>query len=330
MDVVVGIDGGATKTRGVLAGLDGRILSVAEDIASNFHHVGIEAAGGAIARVVAELSSKAEVNDPPVSLACGLAGVGRPADHKLMIGELERRFPGSQIILVTDADTTLVGGCLDDAGIIVIAGTGSMIYGKNRKGETDRVGGYGALLSDEGSGYALAVAGLRAIVRSHDGLEPETLITPKILEQLGKSNVEELVTWSLLPANGKEEIARLAKSVLEAFTAGDPLAQRIVVDEADYLATGVSILHRRLGLEPATSVVLSGGTFQHCDAYAGLLTRKIRYFLPAAKVGTPKLPPVLGAAMYALHQVQVQVNPEIIGRLSDTYAQKNSNAGVKL
>ncbi len=325
MTVVIGIDGGATHTRGVMADSEGRVLAVAKDSASNLHHGGVENAAGVIARIVADLCNRADEETAPASIACGLAGVGRPDDHQQMLAELEKRFQDTPVLLVTDADTALTGGSLTDSGIIVIAGTGSIVYGRNREGEGDRVGGHGSLLSDEGSGYALAVAGMRAMMHAHDGLEPETAITQKVLDLLDRKSVDEVVTWSLQSGTDKEEIARMANAVLDAFVAGDPLAQRVIVDQADFLAAAVNVLHRRLGLEPAISVVLAGGVFKHCDAYAGLLTRKIRYYLPAAKVGPPRLPPVLGAAMYALSQTGVQVTHETIRRLSDTFAPMQSS-----
>ena len=177
------------------------------------------------------------------------------------------------------------------------------------------------MLSDEGSGYRLAVEGLRAMMRSHDGLEPETAITGNVLEKLSKSGVEEVVDWSLQDSTGKEEVARLGEAVLNAFETGDPTADRVVLDQADCLATSVSLLHRRLELEPSAPVVLAGGAFSQCDAYAGLVTRKIRYFLPAAKVTPPKLAPVLGAAILALNHAGIEMNQGILARLSDTYAQ---------
>lgn len=321
MSFVIGVDGGATRTRGVAVDLQGRVLAFVEDDASNFHHVGSEAAGGTISRIAAELARKMDETTPAQTLALGLAGVGRPASHETMHAELTKRFSESEVLLVTDADAALIGGCLSDSGIIVIAGTGSIVYGRSRDGSCDRVGGHGALLSDEGSGYRLAVEGLRAMMRSHDGLEPETAITEKVLKKLGKSGVEEVVDWSLQDSTGKEEIARLGEAVLSAFEASDPAADGVVVDQADCLATSVSLLHRRLELEPATPVVLAGGAFTKCDAYAGLVTRKIRYFLPAAKVTSPKLVPVLGAAILALNHAAVEMDQEILARLSDTYAQ---------
>ena len=320
MALIVGIDGGATKTRGVLADSEGNVLAVKEDNACNFHHVGIETAAGTIARVAADLGNKAEQSQSVDMVACGLAGVGRESDHTLMLEELRKRFGENRVFLATDADAALVGGSLADSGIIVIAGTGSIIYGRGPEGETDRVGGYGSLLSDEGGGYAVAVSGLKAVMQAYDGMEIETSITGKVLDMLGKDSVEDIVSWSLHSSTGKEEIARLGKAVLDSFEAGDPVAQRIAMEHADFVAAAVNVVHRRLSLNAAVPVILSGGMFKHCDAYAGLITRKIRYLLPAAKVGPPRLPAVLGAVLFGLSQTGADVDKFVIKRLGEGYA----------
>ena len=327
MGLVVGIDGGATKTRGVLADSEGNVLAVKEDQACNFHHVGVETAVGTIARIVADLGNRAGLTDPVDMIACGLAGVGRQADHDMVMEEMRRRFGGEHVFLASDADIALVGGSLSDVGIIVIAGTGSIVYGRNADGATDRIGGYGSLLSDEGGGYAVAVSALKAMMQAYDGLETETGITDKVLDMLGKETIEDIVTWSLQPSTGKEEVARLGRAVLEVFEAGDPVARRLVVEHADFLATAVNVLHRRLGLDAAVPVTLSGGMFKHCDAYAGLITRKIRYLLPAAKIGPPRLPAVLGAVLFALNQIGADVDKYVIKRLGEGFAANGDRDG---
>ena len=146
----IGIDGGGTTTTGLLADQAGHIIAKAESGASNYHAVGEEQTKQVLSDVVSRLI--ADANAALESCACclGLAGVSSSADKKV-IGRIcnEIGLPGNRI-LTHDAQIALVGGAEELSGVIIIAGTGSIVYGIDAAGHEAQAGGWGHLLGDEG------------------------------------------------------------------------------------------------------------------------------------------------------------------------------------
>src|SRR5690606_12096698 len=125
----------------------------------------------------------------------------------------------------------------DGAGILLIAGTGSSAWARGVDGRTARAGGWGHLLGDEGSGYALGVAALRAVARAHDGRAPSTDLRDAVLRHANVAAPEALIAWAASAA--KAEIAALAPCVAEAAAADDAVARAIVDRAARDLADHV-------------------------------------------------------------------------------------------
>src|SRR5262249_22680106 len=117
----------------------------------------------------------------PAAICLGMAGVDRPQDIEAVRGIMRRIGFKARVVVVNDALVALVAGAGDAAGVVVVAGTGSIAYGRNDSGRAARAGGWGHLLGDEGGGFWIGRAALRAVVRQFDGRGPVTLLTPMIL-----------------------------------------------------------------------------------------------------------------------------------------------------
>ncbi len=316
MSCVIGIDGGATSTRGILADTQGRIVASAQKSGANYHHAGLEGASKVLFGLCDDLLARGKKTSEDLSAVClGLAGAGRERDRERLESGLSSRFSREILLIVTDADVALTGGCLADAGALVIAGTGSIVYGRNEKGESARVGGYGPLLSDEGSGYAFGQAALRAVIRARDGTGIETKLRDLLLSQLDLRDEDDLVAWVMQFAQQKADIAALAVAVLDAYGAGDPAAVKIVHDGADELSLAVERVTTRLGLGTRFPVVFSGGLLERSDSYFDLLRKKIRSLHPGAEVMSPKMIPTQGAVLHALAHAGIAVNDDILANL---------------
>lgn len=195
---------------------------------------------------------------PAAALCCALAGAGRPAERRALENTLRKAGVARRVRVVTDAEAALEDAFGGGPGLLLIAGTGSIAWGRAADGRTARAGGWGALLGDEGSGYALGLEALRAVARAHDGRGPDTQLLEPVLRAAGAADPESLIHWAATAA--KAEIAALAPLVAAVAASPDAVAAGILDQAAHDLARHIAALHRRLGPWPAPApVALAGG-----------------------------------------------------------------------
>src|SRR5262249_50698412 len=266
-DLCIGIDGGGTHTVALLVRNSGfpipdeAILGRGEAGPSNIHAVGTTAALAALDDAVARAFAAAKLPRGPVRAVClGLAGAGRPEDQRLAQEWAERSRLATHIQVTTDAELLLASGTPDDWGLAVVAGTGSIAYARSPEGHVARAGGWGYLLGDEGSGYAIAMAALRAAVRAEDVSARPTPLAQQLFHAMGIQTIQELVPQVYGGNWTRTALATLAPLVLEAASAGDPAAATIVDNAADDLAeTAAAATIKLFPSSRAIPVALSGG-----------------------------------------------------------------------
>jgi N-acetylglucosamine kinase-like BadF-type ATPase len=182
---------------------------------------------------------------PAVAACFGLAGAGRESEQK-RIAEWAKSFGVAHIVrVVGDAEPILAAASPDGCGIALICGTGSLAWGRNQRGEVARSGGWGYLLGDEGSGYAIARAGLIAALRAADGRGEPTAILSRILAELKAASPDTLVERVYSSEMTRERLAGLAKIVFDA-AHDDAVAQSIIATAAGDLAEMIGALAGRL------------------------------------------------------------------------------------
>src|SRR5436309_3109478 len=259
MRYVLGIDAGGTKTVGLLAEETGRVVAEARGTGANLQTHGELEVEKVFDGILEELGSRGKI----AAVCLGIAGVDRPHDEEVIRGILRRLGYRETARVVNDAAIALVAGASERAGIVILAGTGSIAYGADRAGNTARSGGYGFLLADEGSGYWLGHQALRAAVRSADGRGPKTLLEPLVFEAFGVGAVPDLIPHVYEKGLPKHRIAALAPLVERARAGGDPLAAGLIEQAGQELALAARAVHRQvdLGSEPFP-VVLAGGVFK--------------------------------------------------------------------
>jgi len=320
MPYVFGVDGGGTNSRAILATDKGQVVSICKSPGVNYHDVGASKVLNTINRLFHESLENARARREECLGTClGLAGVGRPQDHEILKPLFDEQFGSENYLLMSDAEIALVSGTLSEFGIIATAGTGSMIFGRNEEGHSGRVGGYGPVISDEGSGYQLSVHALRELVRVHDGFTHSTQLIKPVLEFLKLKHMDELIQWVNSPKATRDKIAALAPLVVKAANEDDPLADQVLNQQADQLVLGIELLHKKLKFSERVDVVLSGGMFNEASYYRQLARRKILYLLPGANVLAPKMDPCLGAALYAYSIANVPLNDDLLDILRRTY-----------
>lgn len=265
---LLGVDGGGASTEAWLTDRDGCVIGKGEAGPSNAKAVGLAVSRANLHRAISEAFSSAGPDQEPVDLACfGLAGFDRPDDQDVVNGWSECARWARKVILVNDGDMVLAAGTPEGYGVGLIAATGSIAVGRSRTGATARAGGWGHLIGDEGSAYAVALAGLRRVVRLADGREESQcvpdVLTSRICEALGMSEPSGLVSAIYSPSFQPLRIASLAPIVVAAAEEDPAIREEILVPAGQELARSAAAVIRTLGgfrdLEGPIPLAVSGG-----------------------------------------------------------------------
>jgi len=254
----IGIDGGGTRTRGVLLGPDGEELGRAEGASAVADALHPEAAAQAVEDVTRAAARAAGVALPLRALWAGLSGAGREAARSAVEIELARRGLADVTRVGTDVLAAFHDAFGDGPGVLLIAGTGSIAWGRSEDGREGRVGGWGRHIGDEGSGYAIGLEALKRVARQADGRAPETALRAAILSRLGLETIDDLVQWA--GGASRAEVAALVPLVAGASAAGDAVAGEILVRAVEELEDHVLAILENLGpWERPPGIALAGG-----------------------------------------------------------------------
>jgi len=319
---VVGMDGGGTRTRAVLADSSGRFRGAATAGCGNYQIVGLDGVAELTIGLLSSLGLRPlgrrahPSSQAGLSLCVALAGAGR-ADEQEAIGERLRELgAATRSCVVSDARAALEGAHGGQPGIIVIAGTGSMVLGINHKGVQVRAGGWGHLLGDEGSGYRLVVEGLRAVLRARDGWGPATQLDEGLRAALDLSNWDQVIARAHGGDLDREHIAAAAPAVFAAARSGDQVATDMIRAGASSLGHQVGAVAGRLDMTDDVPVACIGGVFGEVEAMWPHLERAALQHVLSVRRTPPRLSPVLGALLLARRQGGAIVSEDLIVHLA--------------
>ena len=309
-EIVAGVDGGGSRTRLILATETGEELASVEGGRSAMRPGEAESSGAVIAELMREALSNAGILDAvPAMLYGGFAGVGREEERRDLETELYRLEVADEIIVDSDAAIALADAFDGGAGIIVIAGTGSIAYGRGIDGSLARCGGWGTVFGDEGSGAWIGRRALGIVAAAADGRESATALTGAILTAAEVNTVEDLVPWAIAAAT--TEIATLAPVVIATAAAGDARANALLSLAAEELVVHVRALALRLfGDERASiPVAFSGGLLQKGSLLRKKLEQRTRSAVPGAQIKSVEIIPARGAVRSALRRIRLPSAP---------------------
>ncbi len=247
---VLVVDGGGSKTRAVVFEDEKRIF---EGFAgpSNPTVVGVD---GALRSIEKALGNFKEFD----VAVLGIAGVGFSKELRESIeSDFKERFKVGKILILSDVHLCTVGSLGGKDGIVVIAGTGSVVVGY-KEGEFHRVGGWGHILGDEGSGYRISLDSFRYALRYFEGRERRSILIDKLEERFGIESFEDVLRLIYVEKLEKNEIASFAPYLIEAVSEGDEIARKILTSNLEKLSEGVFYLSRKLDV---SKVVGFGGLF---------------------------------------------------------------------
>jgi N-acetylglucosamine kinase-like BadF-type ATPase len=323
MTYFLGVDGGATSTACALCDSDGRILGVGHGGPSNH----ILAPGGEIrARTAVETALGAAEAAAGLhgiefeSAHFGMTGINRDTEQAGVFARVVSSILTARLLRIdNDAAVALAGALACRPGVIVIAGTGSVAFGRDPSNREARAGGWGYLFGDEGSGFAIGLAGVRAALRARDGTGSPTVLESGIPGRFGKS----LAEIPILYYEGQIQraaIAALAPVVTEAAAAGDAVAASIVQEAAQGLAAAAASVMLRLTW-PDDTIPLGpvGGVFNAGPVMLGPLKAALIGRVPGAVLVPPRFAPAVGALLLALQAAGVPHTPERLALLAATW-----------
>jgi N-acetylglucosamine kinase-like BadF-type ATPase len=297
----VGVDGGGTRTRAVVLDAAGGEAARVVGPAGIVRPDDPCAAADAVSALTREALRQAGPGQPPpvrpAALCCGLAGAGRDTEREAVRVALLLADVAAQVFVVGDAETALEDAFGPAPGALLIAGTGSIAWARAEDGRMVRVGGWGQLLGDEGSGYQIGLQALRCVARSADGRAPPTALAGALLAATGSGEAGDLIRFAAGATKG--EIAALTPAVLQCCLAGDAAACSVRDAAVRALVEQVLAAVRRAGLA-APEVALAGGLLEPGGPLREPVMAALRLAAPAAVVREAPVDAARGAARMAL------------------------------
>ena len=268
MSLLLAVEGTGARTQALLADANGKNLARGFGNSSNPHVVGFEEATKAIlvaveGALVNALGPKALATPSPwrsagIAAAClGLGGLDSAEDETQLSRWAKEQGLAERVVVVNDAELVIAGGTPDGWGVALICGVGSVCVARSAEGKRVRVGGWGSLLGDEGSGYQLALSALHLATQSADGRADARDLLQAILDLWKLPSPAALINHVHAPTMTQGEIARVAGVVIDLVAKGDAHARRLVEASAAELALQVDTAVRRLGMS-RTPLALGG------------------------------------------------------------------------
>ncbi len=299
--IVIGIDGGGSRTRVIVADENGHQVGSADGSGSAVRPGEAERSAQVMERLVHDaLASCAMTHVTPKVLCVGAAGVGREGERQALWQALAARELAEEVVVHADAAVALDDAFGDGAGILLISGTGSVAFGRGPTGEFGRCGGWGPVCGDEGSGAWIGRRALSIVTAATDGREPDTALVGAILTAAEIDHADALIAWAATAT--PSQLAELAPVVVSVGDAGDLRANSLLSLAAEELAIHVRTLARRLFGEEraACPVALAGGLLGPGTSLRRRVEHRLKSAVPGAQIRAEEVVPVRGAVRGAL------------------------------
>ncbi|SDF13853.1 N-acetylglucosamine kinase [Sporolituus thermophilus] len=319
--LILAVDGGATNCRAVLCTTDGDVLGSGRSGPCNYQNVGITVAIRSLEEAIGKALAPSRQKRKLKAAVFGLAGLDTRKDYRLVSDAVARMLArlgieSEETIVDNDGIISLLGAIGHENGVLVIAGTGSIACGITKQGNRSRAGGWGYLLDDAGSGYAIGKAALTHVMYVYDGRERESGVVKAILDQLAFADPEDIVDWVYSSSFSVDQVAALAPVVCRLAEEGDWKARGIVMDAVLSLKQLAMSVINRLGLRQTPFyLLLSGGVLQKATFLRAMLIDVIRTECPQAEFVDAQYPPICGSVLRALMYEDID-HRKVLARLN--------------
>ena len=309
---VLAVDAGGTGCRAALCNGNGQLLAYAQGNSCNYHSIGSEKATENLLLLFTALAKK-----QPLPINCvvlGLAGLDTKKDEMALTSIVKQALADAKITtdaihLCNDAVLTLKGSIGRNNGVLIAAGTGSIACGITKEGLETRVGGWGYLVGDEGSGYSIGKAAIMHALKSYDGREKPSGLSMAILKELSCAHEEDLVQWVYSSRFSVAQVAALTPSIVRLAEEGDKQAEKIIWRACHELENMANTVIKKLDLLTAeTSLILTGGVLKNL-----FIRRQLMKQLTDTYQGLQVLdlsgPPICAGLRYGLMRMGIDQEP---------------------
>ncbi|MFC1557292.1 N-acetylglucosamine kinase [candidate division KSB1 bacterium] len=313
MDRFIGIDGGGSITTALSADRDGKSLAAANSSPANIHALSTKALSQLIRNILDQLHAGSAAD---VHIVAGFAGAGHAAGRASVLNVFQNLGYENRCRVVTDMEIALKGALPEGPGIVLNSGTGSFAYGRSANGRTGRCGGWGYLLGDDGSGYALGLEAIRRSLKSCDKALPETVVSDRIRNKLELGEITDIVPGVYSGNISPSVIASCAQIVLDAASEGDPVSKEIIEEASADLALLAISLARKLKMDRPVKLCLTGSVLQKSAVMLPFLKDILN---DSFRFVNPEYPPVAGAVMMAVEYSGLNISDTIRSNLKKIY-----------
>jgi N-acetylglucosamine kinase-like BadF-type ATPase len=322
----LGVDGGGTKTEALLADSAGRILGRGVAGPSNPLFSGDQAAVEAVSRAVADACQELVQAEIHCAAVC-VPGLTQLVDTQDLGNRIQ--LGAAKVAVEGDDRSTYYGALGEGCGIVVLAGTGSFVMGMDASGRSISQGGWGPLLGDEGSGFAIGRDALRAVIAACESRAAPTRLTTLVLDRYQVGEPLALRTRVYRGESYQQEVASLVPLVAQAAQEGDDAAVKILRRAGEDLAQLALDAARSLQLEGADArVVLSGGVANLGEFLWEPFRQKIRQVLGRSwQVGPARYNPAIGALLVAYRMAGLTADPTRLAQLDCDFRRYYSPSG---
>lgn len=295
MSYYLGIDGGGSKTKAVLCDGELNMISSFTGKSINFNSVGFEAARKNLIEIADAVLDK---NIKPDAVCIGCAALSSRADEVLTEKLCGGIFNCENIILDSDLFIALEAMNASGSCAVAVCGTGSMAAGRLPDKTVIHTGGFGYLLGDEGSGYAISADAIRAVLRADEKSAPETALAKAAEKYFGTAEPDSLIDFVYSEPVPVKKIAGFAPAVSECAENGDAVAHKIIKNNAEAFADTVCALLRRM--PKGIPLGLWGGIMQNCAGFRSIFINAVKRDFPETEISILGNPPEIGAVIAAM------------------------------
>lgn len=322
---VLAVDGGGTKTSAVISDEFGNVYAKLVTDQSNPTAMEFEHFKTTIHQLLEGLKEQSPAIFAKLEICfAGMAGVQEKKAESIVEEIFRRHLPqGANVVIQNDALIALYAGTFGEAGIVQIAGTGAITMGYDHTHSFYRVGGWGYLFDDEGSGYDLGVQALKAVFHSHDRRSPPTTLTAVLLKHFSVKHVPELIECIYNAKHARTLIASLSKYVVQAAERGDLAATIIMQNGCTKLFHAIKTCYRQLTWkeQDVVPVVLSGGVLTNTLYFARELEQLTMNEQLPFQFLSPQMEPIGGAVAGALQKMSMSVEDNFAAQFMQNYRQ---------
>jgi N-acetylglucosamine kinase-like BadF-type ATPase len=315
-ELVLGMDIGGTKSHALLADTTGRVLGEGVGGSGNINFIPLPLAEQSFTDAITTAQKQAGIKD----LATEIAVIGIEPQPDPLFPCLTRLAHPKKMLRKEEGECSLVGGLVEKVGLSLIAGTGSVGWGRNQAGQTHVTSCWGPI-GDEGSAYDLAQRGINAAFRADDGRGPATKMVDKIIEKIGGPTLRACVTPLYTSQDFRRDVSQYARLVMDLATANPPdqVMKAVVDDGAQEIAHLLATCAEKLGLHKgAYRVAATGSLVTKVPYYFNEVQTRLRRRHPAATLVLPRFTPGVGAVLIALDLIGVAWTDQVVTNIEAT------------